>query len=83
LKAFLSYNERPIQKTHDLQLLIEQCNEIDDEFDSCYDDVIILIPYSTDFRYPGFIIEPDISDVNEAIEIAERIYSFVTSKIKS
>lgn len=46
-----------------------------------YGDILSL--YSTFFRYPGPILEPEIEDVEEAIEIAEKILTFVEKKIES
>ena len=81
LKAFLLYNQKEIKKTHDLELLIELCIEIDNEFDELYDFAVTLAPYSTLFRYPGEVIEPEKKDVYDAINKAERIYNFVQGNI--
>lgn len=83
LKAFLAYHQKPILKTHDIQLLLELCEEIDIDFEDIYDDGIILSPYATEFRYPGVILDPDIADVHEAIIIAEKILLFVLNKTGS
>lgn len=81
LKAYLSYYNKPLKKTHDLELLVEYCIEIDEEFERIYDIAVELTPFSTLFRYPGEIIEPDKKDVIEAIDKAEKIYNFVIRKI--
>jgi hypothetical protein len=41
----------------------------------------MLNPYSTLFRYPGPVLEPEQEDVYEAIEIAKKILTSVTEKI--
>lgn len=83
LKSFLAFNKKSIPKSHDIQLLIEQCIEIDQDFEELYDIGMNLTPFATFFRYPGHIIEPDIEDVNEAIIIAEKIFHFVKNKTNS
>ncbi len=81
LKAYLLYNKKPVKKAHDLELLVELCIEINIEFEELYDLAVTLAPYSTLFRYPGVIIEPDREDVDEAIIKAEKIYTFVKKRI--
>ena len=81
LKAYIAFNDKPIEKTHDIQLLLELCIEMDEEFDNLYRNGISLNPYSTIFRYPGPASEPDSDDVKNAIEIAEKIMDFVLMKI--
>jgi HEPN domain-containing protein len=83
LKAFLLYNKKPLKKTHDLELLVDLCIEIDKDFDEIYDLAVTLVPYSTLFRYPDELIEPDQEDVYDAIDKAERIYSIVKEKVES
>ena len=70
LKAYLSYKQQPIQKTHDVGLLVELCAAIDESFNHLLNDAKILTPYDTAFRYPDFNMEPDKDDVAEAIEKA-------------
>lgn len=77
LKAYLSYKDQPIQKTHDVQFLVELCIELDEIFESIMEDAILLNPYSTLFRYPDIILEPEKEDVIDAIEKAENILHFV------
>lgn len=82
LKAYLSYKDQPIQKTHDVQFLVELCIELDGIFESIMEDAILLNPYSTLFRYPDIILEPEKEDVIDAIEKAENILHFVKKLIR-
>ena len=43
----------------------------------------ILTPFATEFRYPGDLLEPDLSDAEEALQVAAHILMFVNSKLKS
>ena len=60
LKAFLSFKNRKIRKTHDLVILVGLVSEIDSEFKSLSTSAARLLPYATKFRYPDSIMEPDI-----------------------
>ncbi len=81
LKAFPAYHQKPLEKTHDIQMLLELCLEIDSTFDSIYESGISLNPYSVAFRYPGIILQPDIHEVEKAIDDSSRILEFVKNKI--
>jgi HEPN domain-containing protein len=82
LKGYLTFKEQPLEKTHDVEYLIELCTDCDIEFDSLIEDAEKLNPYSTLYRYPGIILEPEEEDVHEAIKIAEKILKFVEKKIE-
>lgn len=81
LKAFLSYNRKPIQKTHDIAYLVELCVELDHGFQKFTEDAAVLTPLGTMFRYPDIVLLPDVPDVTDAIDRAERILSFVQEKL--
>lgn len=82
LKAFLAYNEKAIIKSHDLEQLITLCSEIDNSFEDLIDIAYNLNPFSTIFRYPSGLTDPDFNDVSDAIKDAKKIYEFVFAKIK-
>ncbi len=81
LKAFLAFKKHSIEKTHDVVFLVELCSEYDPEFAKLTEEVEKLNPYSTLFRYPDVVLEPELEDVNDAIQIAEKILKFVEEKI--
>ncbi len=81
LKAYLTYQQIPFAKTHDLRVLNEIAAEKDQTFIDIMKYSIILNPYATAFRYPDMPFEPEIIDVKEAIDAALNIYEFVVSKI--
>ena len=50
--------------------------------DELYQEILrasaeVLTPYATEFRYPSDIVEPDISEAEEALTMAESVLSFV------
>lgn len=77
LKAYLSYMRQPLQKTHDVELLVELCIDLDGRFKGLLDDAKKLNPYNTAFRYPDIVLEPEKEDVLEAIEMAKKVLHFV------
>lgn len=81
LKAFLTLNETDFPKTHLLTVLLEQCIEIDPEFEEMRDAAEILTPYATAFRYPGDYLEPNDTEVREAIELADLALNLVRQRI--
>jgi HEPN domain-containing protein len=83
LKAFLIFRNHLAEKlrTHDMELLVEICSEYDSSFTALLENAIILNPYSTAFRYPDIILEPEPDDVHEAIAKAEKILQFINGKL--
>lgn len=81
LKAYLTLKDVSFEKIHDLSVLIEQCLELDDTFNKLRDIAELLTPYATVFRYPGDVLEPDPSDVEEAIKSAEFAMNFVLQRM--
>jgi HEPN domain-containing protein len=83
LKAFLVHHNVEFEKVHNLNILIELCMEIDSEFHNYFDAAAILTPYSTSYRYPNelFELEPEETQIEEALNLAEQILNFVIEKI--
>lgn len=81
LKAYLTLKDTPFLKIHDLSVLVEQCMELDSTFDQLKDIPEILNPYATAFRYPGDVLEPEPSDVDEAYELASMVFEFVLMRM--
>jgi len=80
LKAFLAYNTIPLEQLHDLKLLLECCIAVDPEFEVLCVEGFKLKRYSTASRNPKSIIEPERSEVEKAIIMAEDILMFVAEK---
>jgi len=81
LKAFLTMHDTPFQKTHLLAPLVLQCMREDHEFGALQEAAEVLTPFATAFRYPGDLIEPEATDVVLAIELAQRVVDFVSSRL--
>ncbi|MCL2198558.1 MAG: HEPN domain-containing protein [Defluviitaleaceae bacterium] len=80
LKAFLVYSNAIPEKTHDLELLRDNCEAFDSSFEDLYDECNRLNPYSIQPRYP-FGLELTEQLMTMAIKDSEIINAFVTEKM--
>ena len=81
-KAFLIFNGVEISKTHNLALLLQQCIEIDSEFEKLRNikaDELTL--YAVVTRYPDDFYMPSKEEAESAIDIAKKVKQFVSKKI--
>lgn len=80
LKGYLIFNGNSAERTHDFILLNNKYCNIESKFKSIEDECIELVPYEVQARYP-YQLEVNEEDMNSPIICAERIQSFVISKI--
>jgi len=80
LKAYLTLQDSPFVKMHDLTALVKQCMDEDASFEALMEIAEILTPYATAFRYPGDVLEPDTPDAREALTLAEEMVGFILEK---
>lgn len=81
LKAFLVLQEIQFSKIHLLLPLVEQCADVDPAFTQLREAAEALTPFATVFRYPGDVLEPEPSDVEEGISLAESVLQFVLARV--
>ncbi len=82
LKAFLVHKGREISRTHNLPLLLQECIELDSEFEVLKaENIDELTAYAVDMRYPGDFYMPTLAEAQAAIKMAEKVRSFVAAKI--
>ena len=81
LKGYLSYKQQPPQKSHNLRLLVELCQAIDETFAEILDDAEELNPFATAYRYPDMIMDPEAQEVAVATKQAEKIFDFIRQKV--
>lgn len=53
MKAFLIYHRKPLERTHDIEVLVDLAAEIDANFRTLLDAADALTPFATRFRYPN------------------------------
>lgn len=80
LKALLILNKEPnIPKTHNIDLLLNLCAKYDKEFLNFTGSE--LTTYAVDLRYPDILYIPNKKQMNEAIEISNRIIELCKKNI--
>lgn len=81
LKGFLASKNRPVPRTHDLAIILEECGEEDREFLVFRDGAAVLNPYAVAFRYPGSPELPTDDEANQALSLARDMVDFVAARI--
>jgi len=83
LKSFLTYHQKRFGKTHNIAELIKLCKEIDADFEKLYEiKAESLTLYATEVRYPEEFYFPSLEEAKEAINIAEKVKTFVIDKLR-
>ena len=81
LKGFLAFRDHRLERSHDLERLVDLAAGFEASFRMHEDAAIILTPYATAYRYPGesATLEPSRAEFDEALKLSEEIFSFVVS----
>jgi HEPN domain-containing protein len=79
LKAFLISHKTKPKRTHDLSHLLEQCANIDQDFENI--EIRELSSFAVDIRYPGEFYEPSIEEVKFYYDLTKRIKNLVLTKL--
>jgi HEPN domain-containing protein len=75
LKAYLIYNDKTPEKTHNLRFLNDLCIEIDKEFQNITSFCDYINRFANDIRYPHKY-EVNDSDVQFSLNAVEKIMNF-------
>jgi len=84
LKGWLAFRDQPLERTHDLERLLELATALDPVFAILETATEVLNPYATAFRYPDTpgVEFPSITEVTTAIEHAQAIHDFVLQRVR-
>ncbi len=84
LKSFLLSRGKEIYKIHDLSALLESCRAIDSSFESLRNDVLPLVDYYLQTRYPdmGDFMDYTEEKAREALVQARNVVTFIVERIK-
>lgn len=83
LKAYLTWSDIRVRKTHDLESILNLCRERDKEFEKLDKEKISeLTIYATEIRYPEEVFEPSMEEVKGFYETAKAVKEFVIKKLK-
>ena len=83
LKAYLIYHGKDIKKIHDLGVLLQECMNIDSEFETFEEECATLTDYYMPSRYPDISAFMHFSKENahQACLYAEKIVKFVQHRL--
>jgi HEPN domain-containing protein len=81
LKAYLTWQEQPFEKTHSLVALVGMCLRFSADFEALRTAATSLNPFAVTTRYPGDL--PDISaqEAGEALGLAQQVWDFVMARL--
>ncbi len=79
LKAYLQEQKVPFPRIHDLIKLLEICSSCDTDFASLRDPLMVLDPYSAEYRYPGISANKD--QASEAFKNLNVVRDFARKKL--
>ena len=79
VKGFLVFHDHPLEKTHDIEVLVSLARRINAGFSEWLEAAVHLTPYATEFRYPSGLLEPTRDEFVEALSAAGGIYAFTLS----
>lgn len=81
LKTFFVFTGNKIPKTHDLDILLDDCVRLDWTFMMLQTECKTLDPYGFNSRYPNDSFRVNQQDLVEAINMASKVFDFVKNKV--
>jgi HEPN domain-containing protein len=81
LKAFLTWNQTPFKKTHDLRVLRQLCLPFIKTPIAHLEDAEKLTKYAWRFRYPGAPYSPDREEAERAMRMASLLLDAITADL--
>jgi HEPN domain-containing protein len=83
LKAYLTWVDVRVGKTHDLASILNLCIEKDKEFEKLDGEKISkLTLYAVEIRYPEEHIETNLKEVKEFYKLAKEVRELVIKRLK-
>lgn len=81
LKAYLTWQEEPFERTHSLVALVGKCRRFNTDFDTLRDAATTLTPYAVTTRYPGELPEISSEEAVDAVAKARQIWEFILTQL--
>ena len=81
MKGYLAFRDHRLERSHDVERLVELAGGYEASFKVHEDAAITLTPYATAYRYPGesATLEPSRAEFEEALKLAGDLVAFVLS----
>jgi len=73
LKAFLTHHDHAFRQTHDIGELAIACLEHQPSLEALLRESAPLTEYAWRFPYPGEVFEPDRREVEDALDVVNRV----------
>jgi len=83
LKAYLTWREKPFEKTYSLVALVALCLPFENHFETLRQAATTLSPYAATIRYPGDLPNITKEEATEAIRLVKQILEFVVEHLPS
>jgi HEPN domain-containing protein len=81
LKGFLTVQQIPFERRHDLSYLLDLCIPLDPAFEQFRAAADGLTPYAVEFRYPDVLTDLPLGPALDGVYIARRLYTFVLDRV--
>ncbi len=81
LKGFLTWHDQPVRKTHDLRALVQACEAVDPALSQLRLAAEVLMPYLSEFRYPGGDEQPAPEAARDALDLARDVFELVVARL--
>ncbi|MBI3096624.1 MAG: HEPN domain-containing protein [Planctomycetes bacterium] len=80
LKAVLALSAQPIPRTHDLEVILQECRRSGMVLDLAVADLATLTPYAVQLRYDAEFW-PDLATARDAVRISESVRAAVLTAL--
>ena len=77
LKAYLTWQDEPFEKTHSLVALVGLCLKFTPDFNELRTAATLLTPYAVTTRYPGDLPEISTEEAVQALDLAKQTWEFI------
>ena len=81
LKGFLTWHDRPFEKTHDLREVGSLCAELDSSLEPLLKTAAALTQYAWKFRYPGGVPEPMPEEAQQSLALARQVLDAILERL--
>lgn len=84
IKAFLTFKNIRVLKTHDMDKLLKSVATVDPSLATKYSHLAVLTKYAVEYRYPDVELQlPPLTEatVKEAIQLAETVLNDLSARI--
>lgn len=80
-KAFLTWNNQPFRKTHNLEEIGEACLRFDSTLQKVVDAAVSLTEYAWAYRYPGPAAPVTHAEAEQTRAVAQRVYQAIPDRV--